>query len=124
LDGKEEMIRCTLKVTVALVGLWCGAVLAGSSVNLNAPGVLAGIQKTNPEHYRVITAILEGVQNLPDEKVSQWVQTNFEGKDVDYSRFLLLSDPPKRRLSFELETTHYEALVTLTKVRADMVPAK
>ncbi len=114
----------TLKVTVALVGLWCGAVLARSSVNLTAPGVLAGIQKTNPEHYRVLTAILEGVQTLPDEQVPQWVQTNFEGKDVNYSRFLLLSDPPKRRLSFELDKTHYEALVTLTKVRADMVPAQ
>ena len=114
----------TLKVTVALVGLWCGAVLAGSSVNLNAPGVLAGIQKTNPEHYRVLTAILEGVQNLPDEKVPHWVQTNFEVQDVDYSLFLLTSAPPKRQLSFTLEKTHYEAIVTLTKVRAEMVPAK
>jgi hypothetical protein len=114
----------TLKVTVALVGLWCGWVLAGSSVNLNDPGVLAKIQKTNPAHYRVITAILEGVQNLPDEKVPQWVQTNFEVKDVNYSLFLLTSDPPKRRLSFDFEKTHYEAIVTLTKGRAEMVPAK
>jgi hypothetical protein len=37
---------------------------------------------------------------------------------------VLTSHPPKRRLSFALDTTHYEAIIVLTNVRGQIVPLR
>jgi hypothetical protein len=37
---------------------------------------------------------------------------------------LLTSDPPKRRLSFQLEETRYVALVTLIGTQGRVIPAR
>jgi hypothetical protein len=43
---------------------------------------------------------------------------------VKYAPIVLTTHPPQRRLSFALDDTRYEAVVTLTKPRGDIVPLK
>lgn len=87
---------------------------APATVNLNQPGVLKMLQYENPEHYRKIREILAGICNRPESRVPHWMQTKFNAHDVLYGPVLLTSLPPKKHISFTLDNTHYEALLTLT----------
>src|SRR5688572_17232854 len=102
----------------ALAFLWIaiaatGNVTAGITINLNKPGALEELQHSNPAHYEKIRKIMEGLLHQPDVGVPRWMQTNFNAQDVKYAPIILTSDPPKKRLSFALEHTRYEAVVTL-----------
>ena len=85
-----------------------------NTINLNQPGVLKMLQQENPEHYRKIREILAGLDNQRESKVPYWIQTEFNARDVLYGPVLLTSLPPKKHISFTLDNTHYEALLTLT----------
>jgi hypothetical protein len=108
--------------------LWTSAATAqtpaGRPVDLNAPGVLAALEQSNPAHYEKIRRILEGVVQTRDPDVPRWMQANFAAQDVSYAPIVLTSDPPQRRLSFSLDAVRYQALVTLTNVRGEIVPLK
>jgi hypothetical protein len=67
---------------------------------------------------------MEGIFQRSDTAVPRWIRTNFDAHDVSYAPILLTSDPAKKRLSFALDDTRYEAVVTLTNVRAEIVPLK
>lgn len=110
-----------------LVLLWTAVVVAGQAasrppVNLNKPGALEALEQSNPTHYEKVRQILEGILKQPDAAVPGWIQTNFDARNVNYAPILMTSDPPKRRLSFTLDEARYEAVVTLTNVRAAVVP--
>jgi hypothetical protein len=94
------------------------------AVDLDEPGVLERLQRSNPSHYYAIRRILEGVLKQPDAGVPRWIQTTFNARDVKYVPIVLTSHPAKRRLSFALDATRYEVVVVLTNVRGDIVPAK
>lgn len=84
-------------------------------INLNDPGVLKMIQKENPELYQKIRGILDGICKQSESKIPYWLQTEFNARDVFYGPALLTSLPPKKHISFTLEGTRYEALLTLTE---------
>src|SRR5262245_43952790 len=112
-----------------LVLLWAAVAAAGDAtprrtINLNEPGALEVLQHANPTHYEKVRKILEGVLRQPAADVQRWIQTTFDGRDVRYAPIMLTSDPPKKRLSFALEDTRYEAIVTLTTVRGEIIPTK
>ncbi len=52
------------------------------------------------------------------------MQASFPARDVSYAPIVLTSDPPRRRLSFVLDTTRYQAVVTLTHARGRIVPLR
>jgi hypothetical protein len=109
--------------------LWTAVAVAGDAtqghtINLNEPGALEALQHSNPTHHEKVRKIMEGIFQRPDTAVPRWIQTNFDARNVSYAPILLTSDPPKRRLSFALDDTRYEAVVTLTNVRAEIVPLK
>ena len=114
---------------VVLAMLWSGVAAAGDAtpgrtVNLNQPGALVALQLSNPAHYEKVRKILEGVLRQPDTGVPHWIRTNFDGRDVRYVPILLASDPPKRRLSFALDATRYDAVVIFDKMRGEIIPLK
>ncbi len=118
-----------LIAAAALAMIWTAVAVAGDptsrrSINLNEPGALEALQRSNPAHYEKVSKIMEGISQRPDTAVPRWIQTNFDARNVSYAPILLTSDPPKRRLSFALDNTHYEAVVTLTNVRAEIVPLR
>ena len=101
-----------------------GGATPGRAIDLNTPGALEALQNSNPTHYEKVRKILEGVLQQPDAGVPRWMQTNFDAQDVKYLPIVLTSHPPKRRLSFSLDATRYEAVVILTNVHGEIVPAK
>src|SRR5262245_1035518 len=110
-----------------MVVLWIGVVVAGDAnpagtVNLNKPGALGTLQRSNPTHYEKVRKILDGILQQPDADVPRWIQTSFDARNVSYAPILMTTRPPKRRLSFALDETRYEAILTLTTVRAEIVP--
>ena len=118
-----------LVATAVLALFWTAVAAAGDAtprraIDLNAPGALEALQRSNPTHYETVRKILEGVLQRPDTDVPRWIQTSFAARDVSYVPVVLTSHPPKRRLSFALDATRYEAVVVLTNVRGDITPAK
>jgi len=108
-----------------LAMFWAGVVVADDAsprrtVDLNK----RDSQQSNPTHYEKVRKILEGILEQPDAAVPHWIQTNFDARNVGYVPILMTSLPPKRRLSFALDETRYEAVITLTNVRAEIVPLK
>jgi hypothetical protein len=96
----------------------------GRLVDLSAPGALEALARSNPAHYEKIRQILDGILQQPDANVPRWIQANFDGRNVTYAPIVLTSHPPKRRLSFALEATRYEAVIVLTNVRGEIVPLR
>lgn len=78
-----------------------------------------------PTHYDKVRKIIDGVvRQQPDADVPRWIQTTFQGRDVSCAPIVLTTHPAKRRLSFALDDARYEAVVTLTNLRGDIVPLK
>jgi hypothetical protein len=94
------------------------------AVDLDEPGVLEALRRSDPNHYEKIRRILDGVLQRPGPEVPRWMQTTFDARDVSYVPIVLTSHPAKRRLSFALDATRYEVVVVLTNVRGDIVPAR
>lgn len=113
----------------ALATLWTALVAAdaappGRTIDLNAPGALEALHQSRPVHFEKVRKILKGVLRRPDTEVPRWMQVSFGARDVDYQPVVLTSHPPQRRLSFALDDTRYEAVVTLTNVRREVVPLR
>jgi hypothetical protein len=99
----------TVLIVLASVAALSVAGAADGRIDLNKPGAMEQLQRNNPRHYAKITTILEGLAEQPDEQVPQWMKTTFEAKNVIWAPLVLTSYPPRKRLSFELETIQYEA---------------
>ena len=93
-------------------------------LNLNGSGVLEKLQQNNPEHYQKIQEIIAGLYKQPDSGVPHWIQTTFNAQDISYRPILLTSYPPKRRISFTLDNTHYKAILTLTDLKPLIITDK
>jgi hypothetical protein len=119
----------TIQALAALTLLGAGVVAAGEvrlvrTIDLDRPGALQALQQSNPAHYENVRRIIEGVLQRPDTEVPRWIQVTFNGRDVWYAPVVMTSDPPRRRLSFALDDTRYETVITLTNVRGHVVPLK
>jgi hypothetical protein len=84
------------------------------SIDLNQPGALERLARENPFHYAIIRRILAGVDEVPEHAVSRWMKSQFNATEVTYSAVLMTSAPPRKQLSFTLETTRYSVVLTLT----------
>jgi hypothetical protein len=123
--AKRLVIAVVVSLWAGLAGgLGMGVAAAGGVVDLDRPGALAALQRSNPTHYDKVRRIMEGVLQRPAVEVPRWIRTTFTARDVRYAPIVLTSHPAKRRLSFALDDTRYEAVVTLTNVRGDIVPAR
>jgi len=117
-----------LLAAAILVVLWtAGAATADATrerlVDLNEPGTFETLRHSNPTHYAKVRQIMDGLLQRPDAAVPRWIQTSFDARDVRYAPVVLTSHPPQKRLSFALDDTRYEVVVTLN-VRGQIVPAK
>jgi|SRR5690606_13833536 len=85
-----------------------------SVVWLLGPEALAELEQTNPAHHERAVKIIAAAADLCRPSVSATYYVQFQEHEVSCSESLLLtSNPPKRRLSFELDDTRYVALVTV-----------
>lgn len=97
----------------------------GRSIDLRAPQALQELQRENPAHFARIEQIVEGLRQEPQRAESDWLQVNFDARDVDLSRFLIkTSYPPKQVLSFRLDEVRYTLYVTRKDLTPTVMPAK
>jgi hypothetical protein len=88
------------------------------TVDLRDAAALADLQRTRPAHYATVRRILADLEQQPDRAEGDWLQTNFDVRDVELSRLLLkTSNPPRQLLRFTLDDTRY----TLHVTRSDLV---
>jgi len=90
-------------------------------VRLASAADLAQLRKTNPGHYARAMRLMSSANRLckPGEPEVQ----NADGRDISCTMLLLTSDPPKRALTFTLDSTPYVAIVTITSDRPHLVHA-
>src|SRR5437773_11391061 len=96
-----------LVATAVLALLWTAVAAAGDAtprraIDLNEPGAIEALQRSNPTHYEKVRQILEGVLQRPDTAMPSWIQTNFAAPDVSYVPVGQTCHAPKRRLSSAL----------------------
>jgi hypothetical protein len=116
-------------VVIALTSTLMASANAGGSfeqlIDLNRPGALEQLKLDRPKHYAAIAEVIRIVERVPCE--NREVETLKARYDITQwaCKFMLLtSDPPKRRLSFQLEETRYVALVTLKGTQGRVIPAQ
>ena len=97
---------------------------APRTVVLDAPDALKALQQSNPALFDKIRRILDGLRRRPDAEVPHWMEVSFAARDISYVPVILTSHPPKRRLSFVLDRTRYEMILTLTDFGGAIVPLR
>ena len=119
-----------MRIIVALV---VSTVMASASatgttlqpVDLNRPGALEQLKVQRPKHYAAITEVLRAVERVPCRPGEfETLKAQFEISELACNVVLMTSVPPKRRLSFELEGTHYVATVAVQDTAGQVVPAR
>jgi hypothetical protein len=117
----RNLIAVIASVLLSTVQL--SALAASAIVDLDAPGVLDTLARANPVHYEKIQRIVAGVKSKSDPEVNEWLRVSFNARDVRYIPLLMVSYPPKRRLSFTLDDKSYKTVVTLD-VQPKVTPAR
>jgi hypothetical protein len=93
-------------------------------VDLDAPQALARLRRERPAHYEKVTALLRDAERMPEHQVEGWIRTRYDADAVKLGAMLLVSYPPKRRLSFALEDAAYRATIVVALPPAAIVPAR
>jgi hypothetical protein len=110
-ERDTESLREAATVAAARARLACGP---SAAVDLNAPGVLAGLKGTQPADYAKIVGIITGLTQHPELDVARWISASFQARGVSYLPLWLTSLPPRRLLSFCLESTRYRVVLTIS----------
>ena len=112
--------------TLALAALLAlPALSAGAPViDLDAAGALAKLQVEQPRHFETVVRILRDAERLPEGAVPGWLRASYDAREAAFGPTLLASYPPKRRLSFALESVHYRATVVVNATKPVAVPAR
>jgi hypothetical protein len=97
---------------------------AADTLRIGSEASLQQIRIQHPAHYLKIIRILDDIQEQPDYKLAQWMQANYQASDLICHPLLMNSDPPKRKLSFSLDEQRYAGIITLNKLKVELVPAR
>ncbi len=85
---------------------------------------LALIRQTRPAHFKKIQQILADIQDQAEGKVSKWMQTTFDAREISYEPMLLVTAPPKRKLAFRLDDVRYKGVIVMSNYQPLMTPAR
>ncbi len=88
---------------------------AAGPIDLDVPDNLAAVQRDRPEHYAKIQKILAEapMRAWNAQTFAQWMQVDFDARDVRANDLIMTSLPPKKRLEFSLGETAYSKTLTL-----------
>lgn len=119
-------MRTNALVTLALcLAMPPAAAQLGSVTRLDEKGALDAIERTNPDHFRRIAAILTAAEELPcaNERFARVIEAAYDARNGRCQLQLLTSYPAKRTLSFSLDQTNYVATVRV-KDDSKLIPAR
>jgi hypothetical protein len=87
-------------------------------VDLRGPHAFEELERSSPVQFKKLEEIVAALREQPKRAEGQWLEVNFDARDVDLSRYLFkTSYPPKQLLQFTLENTRYILYV----IRSDLV---
>jgi hypothetical protein len=95
---------------------------AWQTVYLDGPAAVERLKTENPTHYAQVKAIVAAADVLCANGPAV---VRYAGGHKARCEAMLLktSNPPKRQISFDLDSTHYIALVVLTGDHPELTPA-
>jgi hypothetical protein len=100
------------------------AAVAAPVVDLDETDALARLRVERPQHFDTVVRILDDARRLPENEVIGWLRTHHQIDDPAFGPTLLVSYPPRRRLSFALDAVQYRATVVVRLPDARAVPAR
>jgi len=119
---KLAVIAIALAVSVPALA---GDTAATHAIDLRASHALKKLKQSNPAHFEKIQRMLDGLHEEPKRAEGDWLQVNFNARDVDLSRHIIrTSNPPKQLLRFTLDDVRYTLYVTRGDLTATVKPAK
>ena len=97
--------------------------VAPATVYLDQPGKLDEIQRESPAEYRAITEIISLAETMPcqSEAFPRLLKARYDAQG-SCGMQLFTSYPAKRRFSFTLRATTYEAIITMRDSGGTLVP--
>ena len=119
----DRLRRRALLAAAVLVPL-APALAAPAVVDLDSPGALARLRAERPEQFSKVMELLRDAERMPEKQVEGWIRTHYDVDSVHLGHMLLVSYPPKRRLSFSLEKVTYVATIVVAFPPAVIVPAR
>ncbi|SRR5258708_6132778 len=106
--------------TLALVLLTCAASAyaatpAKTVVDLDRPGAMDALEQANPEHFRRVSGVIDLASEMPcfTPQFAKLSWAKFDAESAGCGVMLLTSYPAKRQLSFTIEDTTYNSIVTI-----------
>jgi hypothetical protein len=122
-------IRIALSIALCIAALPALAVtttpvIQARTVYLDQPGALDAIERENPAEYRRITEIIALAETMPCESdaLLRMLKARYDARG-SCGLQIFTSYPAKRRFSFALGNTFYEAIVTMRDSGGTLVPA-
>lgn len=105
-----------------LAVLLCNASFAWASdsveirfpVRLNTSEDLENLRATNPDHYARAQRVIAAANVLCPPGRPQLQGTELDSRNLLCGQVFLTSNPPKREITFKLDSTTYVARVTIT----------
>jgi hypothetical protein len=112
-------------VLIAFLGSAHAAERAKRTIDLDHTGALEILATDNPQHYQKVVEIIQVAREVSCQSLPEILQVRFDAASVHGTgQLILLSHPPKRRLSFQLDDTAYVTNVVLPSGGEKLVPAK
>ncbi len=72
------------------------------------------LEKSNPEHYRIIKEIAEKIASKQPSEIADWLEVDYGITSPNLEELeWLTSHPPQKRLLFLLEGIYYRLTVTV-----------
>jgi hypothetical protein len=113
-----------MRYGLAVVPLLFAAVASAAPVvDLRDPDALESLRERNPRHFGIVTRILEVAREVRPVEVPRTITVRYEASDVLFLPLVNVSDPPKMKLAFTLESVRYEAVVVPNFAPATILPA-
>lgn len=93
-------------------------------VDLNRPGALDQLARENPSHYRQVVEITRVAADVSCETALKMMPVPAANRMECMALAIMTSDPPKRRITFQLDRVRYGLIVTLNTPPGRLLPAK
>ena len=114
-------------LVAALAAFLAPAFAAGPAkfVDLDRPGALDSLAAENPNHHRRALDLIRVAEKLPCKLgPPRTLEAKADGEKFSCTPTILMTSfPPKRRVSFTLDDTRYQTVVTITDAGARLMPA-
>jgi len=98
-----------------LLVLWllAGSAFAGPAIDLDTPGALESLRRSNVNHFERIQGVVAGLSSSSADVAPVWLRARYQADDLVVGAMTLTSYPPQRKLALTLDETRYQLTWTI-----------